>query len=54
MLCCFFVLWVQVGSRRRERLQEELAVQRQLQQKQKEQYELSRENIALILSLIHI
>lgn len=53
MLCCFFVLWVQVGSRRRERLQEELAVQRQLQQKQKEQYELSRENIALINRKCH-
>lgn len=53
MLCCFFVLWVQVGSRRRDRLQEELAVQRQLFLKQKKQYELSRENIALINRKCH-
>ncbi|MBC5738509.1 ATP-binding protein [Lawsonibacter faecis] len=53
MLCCFFVLWVQTSQRKRTRLQAELEVQRQLRAKQQEQYELSRENIALINRKCH-
>lgn len=53
MLCCFFVLWVQASQRKRSRLQAELEVQRQLRAKQQEQYELSRENIALINRKCH-
>lgn len=53
MLCCFFVLWVQASQRKRTRLQAELEVQRQLRVKQQEQYELSRENIALINRKCH-
>ena len=53
MLCCVFVLWVQTSQRKRTRLQAELEVQRQLRAKQQEQYELSRENIALINRKCH-
>lgn len=53
MLCCFFVLWVQVSQRKRSRLKDELALQQQLWHMQKEQYELSKENIALINRKCH-
>lgn len=53
MLCCFFVLWVQVSQRKRSRLKDELELQQQLWHMQKEQYELSKENIALINRKCH-
>lgn len=53
MLCCFFVLWVQVAHRQKLRIQREFDLQQQLWSKQKAQYELSRTNIDLINRKCH-
>lgn len=53
MLCSAFVLWVQTSQRKAIYWQRELAVQEQLWQSQKEQYQLSRENIDLINEKCH-
>lgn len=53
LLCCGFVLWVQVSQRRQARLEAEVELERRLRAQQREQYELSRESIALINRKCH-
>lgn len=53
MLCSAFVLWVQTSQRKAIYWQTELALQAQLWQSQKEQYQLSRENIEIINRKCH-
>lgn len=53
MLCCAFVLWVQVSQRRAVYWQRELAIQEQLWQSQKEQYQISKTQIEMINHKCH-
>lgn len=53
MLCSAFVLWVQVSQCRAVYWQRELAIQEQLWQSQKEQYQISRTQIELINHKCH-
>ena len=53
MLCCAFVLWVQVAQRRMIALQREIAIQEQLWENQREQYRISRTQIDLINQKCH-
>jgi len=48
MFCCAFLLWIQASAVQRSRLERELTFQQLLRSRQKEQYELTRENIDLI------
>lgn len=52
-LCCAFVLWVQTTIKEKVRTEIELGTQKLLFGKQREQYELSRENIDLINRKCH-
>lgn len=51
--CCFYVLWIQVNTMRLLKLQHELDVQRQLWLSHRSQYEMSKENIAIINQKCH-
>lgn len=51
--CCLFLLWIQVDIRKQLKLQHELDIQRQLWLSHKQQYEMSRENIAIIDQKCH-
>lgn len=51
--CCMLILWLQVDIRRELTMQHELDLQKQLWLKNKEQYEFSRENIAIINRKCH-
>lgn len=51
--CCAFLLWIQVDVRKQLKLQHELDIQRQLWLSHKNQYEMSRENIAIINQKCH-
>ena len=53
MFCCFFLLWIQVSQIRRSRLERQLTFQQVLRNRQREQYELTRENIDLINRKCH-
>lgn len=53
LLCCSFVLWIQVSQRRETQLLAQIDTERRLRQQQKEQYEISRESIALINQKCH-
>lgn len=53
LLCCGFALWVQVSQRRQTKLEAEVELERRLRSQQREQYELSRESIALINRKCH-
>lgn len=53
MLCCYFVLWIQVDQGREIRYQAEIATQKQLLEKQRQQYQFSKENINLINQKCH-
>ena len=53
MLCCAFVLWLQVAQRRMIALQREIAIQEQLWENQREQYRISRTQIDLINQKCH-
>lgn len=53
MLCCSFVLWVQVNQRRQSKLAVQVEVERRLRRQQREQYELSRETIDIINRKCH-
>lgn len=53
MACCFFVMWIQINTKRQLKLQHELDVQRQLWLSHKRQYEISRENIDIINQKCH-
>lgn len=51
--CCVFILWIQINTRKHLKLQHELDVQRQLWLSHKSQYEMSKENIAIINQKCH-
>lgn len=51
--CCVFILWIQVDIRKQLKLQHDLDVQRQLWLSHKNQYEMSKENIAIINQKCH-
>ena len=53
MLCCAFLLWTQVTLQRQNRLKNEMEVNERLWLKQKEQYQLSHENIEIINRKCH-
>lgn len=53
MVCCFYILWEQVGQQQRLTLQHKLDIQEQLWLQQKNQYELSAENVELINRKCH-
>lgn len=53
MFCCIFLMWVQVDKQKQIRLSSQLAVQQSLNIKQREQYQLSRENIDIINRKCH-
>ena len=53
MLCCFFVLWVQVAQKQKLKAQQALSLQQQLWKQQRAQYELSRKNIEVINRKCH-
>lgn len=53
MLCSIFVLWVQTSQKKEIYWRTELAVQEQLWQSQKEQYQLSRDTIEIINQKCH-
>ena len=53
MLCCAFVLWVQVTQRRMIALQRDMAAQEQLWESQREQYQISKTQIDLINQKCH-
>lgn len=53
MFCCVFILWAQVSQVKRSRLERELVFREQLQHQQREQYELTRENIEIINRKCH-
>lgn len=52
-LCCFFVLWAQTSMKETVAARTQLRIQEQLAKKQREQYEISRENIDLINRKCH-
>lgn len=52
-LCCFFILWAQTSIRTKLYLQYEFNLQQQLWNKQRANYELSKENIELINQKCH-
>jgi len=52
-LCCFFVLWAQTSMKEAVAARAQLRTQELLAQKQREQYELSRDNIDLINRKCH-
>lgn len=51
--CCVFILWVQISGRKELKLQHDLDVQKQLWLNHKAQYEMSKENIAIINQKCH-
>lgn len=53
MLCCFFALWVQAIWQKRARLQRELDLKDRLWRQERTQYDLAKENIALINRKCH-
>lgn len=53
MFCCAFLLWTQVTLQRQNRLKNEMEVNERLWIKQKEQYQLSHENIEIINRKCH-
>ena len=53
MLCCFFVLWVQVAQKQKLKAQQALSLQQQIWKQQRAQYELSRKNIEVINRKCH-
>ena len=53
MLCCFFGLWVQTIWQKRARLQRELDLKDRLWHQERTQYDLAKENIALINRKCH-
>ena len=53
VLCCVFVLWVQTSINERVNVETEYRVQRTLWQQQRDQYQLSRENIDIINRKCH-
>lgn len=53
ILCCLFVLWLQVTQQKQTRLQAEVLLERQQRQLQREQYEQAKQNIALINHKCH-
>lgn len=53
MLCCFFVLWVQVAQKQKLKAQQALSLQQQIWKQQRARYELSRKNIEVINRKCH-
>lgn len=53
MICCFFVMWVQIISYKETKVESELFAQQEIFQMQKEQYELAKENIEIINRKCH-
>ena len=53
MICCFFLLWIQVRERKHAQVRVELETQRQLWMQRRDQYELSKRNIDLINQKCH-
>lgn len=53
ILCCLFVLWIQTSMNEKVAAEVELSMQQMLFRKQKEQFELSRDNIDLINRKCH-
>ena len=53
MLCCFAALWLQVLLQRQSRLQREMDLKERLWHQQKAQYDITKENIALINRKCH-
>ena len=53
LLCCIFVLWVQVYQKEITNLKVSVATERLLRQQQKDQYKISKENMELIQIKIH-
>ena len=53
MLCCIYVLWVQVSQQKEVQLQTEMQVEKALWEKEKEQYHVSRDTIDMINRKCH-
>lgn len=53
ILCCFFALWMQMIWQKRSRLQRELELKDRLWYQERTQYDLAKENIALINQKCH-
>lgn len=53
MLCCVYVLWVQVSQQKEVQLQSDMQVQKALWEKEKEQYHVSRDTIDMINRKCH-
>lgn len=53
MLCCFFLMWIQVNQKQALEFQHELDMQNYLQHLRYEQLESSRQNTALLTHLMH-
>lgn len=53
MVCCFYILWEQVGQQQRLKLQHDLDIREQLWLQQKIQFQVSTENVELINRKCH-